>query len=305
MEHYNFDLIDGMTPRVFVPTPREDRRCWPKIDLIYRPQLRVLTTEDCAPVIHTDIATVTSNIATSGPIRVDVTVPLHRESVGSVDSQLDNRTDLCRAKTANRDPKDEGNMGVLPMSAPEVNSKLDLIVRPGTVKGMPCQTDEAMVHETKGDTSCVWLLQNDISLRTHRQTEFNAIQYSGLDRHCGICRDSGEMTQMDGYICFDCWCLMTLYCYVSCLVTVATTCLIETDQFVNDRNPFTWDMNLLCNRMTPFEATHGCVKMNQNFKGGFDNVGTRYNDTVDSRGLTQCADGQQRLLVHFSAGDTH
>ena len=55
VEHYNFDLIDGMTPRVFVPTPRDDRRCWPKIDLIYRPRLRVLTNEDCAPVIHTDI----------------------------------------------------------------------------------------------------------------------------------------------------------------------------------------------------------------------------------------------------------
>ena len=44
--------------------------------------------------------------------------------------------------------------------------------------------------------------------------------------------------------------------------------------------------------------------MNRNFKGGFDNVRTKYNDTVDSRGLTQCADGQQRRLMKFSAGDT-
>ena len=109
---------------------------------------------------------------------------------------------------------------------------------------------------------------------------------------------------MDGYICFDCWCLMTLCCCVSCSVTVATTCLIKMDQFVYDRNPFAWNMNLLCNHMQPFDAVRLCAKMNRNFKGGFDNVRIRYNHTVDSRGLTQCADGQQRLLVHFSAGDT-
>ena len=40
VEHYNFDLLDGMTPRVYVPIPREGRRKWPKEDLIYRPQLR-------------------------------------------------------------------------------------------------------------------------------------------------------------------------------------------------------------------------------------------------------------------------
>ena len=94
-----------------------------------------------------------SETVTSGPIRVDATVPLHKKGVASVDSQVDNRTYLYRANMANRDPKDEGDMGVLPMSAPDVNSKLDMIVRPGTLKVVPCQTDEAMVHETKGDPS--------------------------------------------------------------------------------------------------------------------------------------------------------
>ena len=290
VEHHNFDLIDGMTPRVFVPTPREDRRCWPKIDLIYRPKLWVLTN---APVIHTDIATV-PNSAASAPIRVDVTVPLHKESVGNVDSPLRKRTDSCSADAANWGPKDEGDMGVLPVSATEANSELDTIVHPGTVGEVCCQTDEAMVPENQEDPSCVCLLQSNISLSTHRQTEFNAIQHSNLDRRCGICLDSGEIAQMDGYICFDCRLLMTLCCYVSCSVTVATTCLIKMNQSVGDRNPLAWGMDLLCNHMTPFDANRLCVRMNRNFKGGFDNVRTRNNDTVDSRGLAQCVDGQQR-----------
>ena len=95
VEYHNFDLIDGMTPRVFVPTPREDRRSWPKIDLIYRPRLWVLTNEECAPVIHTDSATVPSNTVRSAPIGVEVTVPLYKESVGNVDSPLRKRTDSC------------------------------------------------------------------------------------------------------------------------------------------------------------------------------------------------------------------
>ena len=40
VENYNFDLVDGMTPMIYVPIPREGRRKRPKEDLVYRPQLR-------------------------------------------------------------------------------------------------------------------------------------------------------------------------------------------------------------------------------------------------------------------------
>ena len=39
VEHYNFDLIDGMTPMEYVPMPRKSRRKCPKEDLIYSPKL--------------------------------------------------------------------------------------------------------------------------------------------------------------------------------------------------------------------------------------------------------------------------
>ena len=42
--------------------------------------------------------------------------------------------------------------------------------------------------------------------------------------------------------------------------------------------------------MTPCDVICLYAKMNQNFKGGIDNVMMKYNDTVDSRGLQRCAD---------------
>ena len=77
--HYNFDLLDGMTPMVFVPTPRKDRRKWPKEDLIYRPQLREPCKEYCASVFHMELASPLLETAVSPPVSVDVEVPACRE----------------------------------------------------------------------------------------------------------------------------------------------------------------------------------------------------------------------------------
>ena len=55
--------------------------------------------------------------------------------------------------------------------------------------------------------------------------------------------------------------------------------------------------------MTPCDVIRLCAKINQNFKGGIDNVMIEYNDTVDSRGLQWCADGHHSSLAHASARD--
>ena len=55
--------------------------------------------------------------------------------------------------------------------------------------------------------------------------------------------------------------------------------------------------------MTPCDVIRLYAKMNQNFKGGMDNVMIEYNDTVDSRGLQRCADGHHSSLAHASARD--
>ena len=79
VEHYNFDLLDGMTPMVYIPIPREGRRKWPKEDLIYRAQLREPDNEYCASVLHTEFASPRLETAVPPPVSVDVEVPSCRE----------------------------------------------------------------------------------------------------------------------------------------------------------------------------------------------------------------------------------
>ena len=79
VEHYNFDLIDGMTPMEYVPIPRESRRKWPKEDLIYRPNLREPDIDYCASVFHTELASPRLETAVPPPVSVVVEVPSCRE----------------------------------------------------------------------------------------------------------------------------------------------------------------------------------------------------------------------------------
>ena len=75
VENYNFDLVDGMTPMVYVPIPREGRRKRPKEDLIYRPQLREPDNEYCASVFHTEVTSPRLETAVPPPVSVDVEAP--------------------------------------------------------------------------------------------------------------------------------------------------------------------------------------------------------------------------------------
>ena len=97
VEHYNFDLLDGMTPMVYVPIPREGRRKWPKEDLIYRPQLREPDNEYCASVFHTELASPRLETAVPPPVSVDVEVPSCREDLditGVIYAELNDHDDL-------------------------------------------------------------------------------------------------------------------------------------------------------------------------------------------------------------------
>ena len=79
VESYNFDLLDGRTPMVYVPIPREGRRKWPKEDLIYRPQLREPDNEYCASVFHTELASPRLETAVPPLVSVDVEIPSCRK----------------------------------------------------------------------------------------------------------------------------------------------------------------------------------------------------------------------------------
>ena len=108
-------------------------------------------------------------------------------------------------------------------------------------------------------------------------------------------------TECHTYTCWDCRCLMALCCGVSCLVTVITSRFIGIDLFIGGRHTHTWGSGLLGNSMMPCDVIRVYAKMNWNFKGGMNNVMIKYNDTVDSRRLQQCAVDNHSSLAHTSA----
>ena len=71
--------MDGMTPMVYVPMPRESRRKRPKEDLIYRPHLREPDNEYCASVFYTELISPQIETSVPPPVSVDVEVPSCRE----------------------------------------------------------------------------------------------------------------------------------------------------------------------------------------------------------------------------------
>ena len=72
------------------------------------------------------------------------------------------------------------------------------------------------------------------------------------------------------------------------------------DLFTEDRRVFTRGPGLVGNPVMPCDVIRVYTKMNENFKGGINNVMIMINDPVDSRYLQRCADNGYRSLAHAS-----
>ena len=72
------------------------------------------------------------------------------------------------------------------------------------------------------------------------------------------------------------------------------------DLFTEDRRVFTRRLGLVGNPGTPCDVIRVYTKMNENFKGGINNVMIRSNDPVDSRHLQRCTDNGHRSSAHVS-----
>ena len=70
--------------------------------------------------------------------------------------------------------------------------------------------------------------------------------------------------------------------------------------FTEDRRVFTRETGLVGNPVTPCDVICVYTKMNENFKGGINNVMIKNNDLTDSRYHQRCADNGHRSLVHAS-----
>ena len=88
---------------------------------------------------------------------------------------------------------------------------------------------------------------------------------------------------------------------VSCVAAIVIESrFFGIDLFTEDRRVFTRRLGLVGNPVTPCDAIRVYSKMNENFKGGINNVMIRSNHPVDSRHLQRCADNGHRSSAHAS-----
>ena len=88
---------------------------------------------------------------------------------------------------------------------------------------------------------------------------------------------------------------------VSCVVTIVIKNQLDgINLFTEDHRVFTRETGLVGNPVTPCDVIRVYTKMNENFKGGINNVMVKNNDLTDSRYHQRCADNGHRSLVHTS-----
>ena len=120
--------------------------------------------------------------------------------------------------------------------------------------------------------------------------------------HCvGVCGKADIVNRPETCSCWNCCCLMIWGYRLSCLAAIVIEGrFFGIDLFTEDRRVFTRILGLVGNPVTPCDVIRVYTQMNENFKGGINNVMIRSNDPVDSRHLQRCADNGHRSLAHAS-----
>ena len=122
-----------------------------------------------------------------------------------------------------------------------------------------------------------------------------------VDYCFGVCEKADSVNRQEACSCWKCWCLIIWVYHVSCWpAIVVKDQFYGIDLYTGDRSVLTRKLVLVGNPMKPYGVNRVYTKMNENFKGGINNVMLRNNDPVDRRYLQRCADNGLRSLTHAS-----
>ena len=122
-----------------------------------------------------------------------------------------------------------------------------------------------------------------------------------VDYCFGVCGEADSVNRPEACCCWNCWCLIIWVYRVSCWpAIVVKDRFYGIDLYTEDRSVLTRKMVLVGNPMTPYDVNRVYTKMNENSKGGINNVMLRNNDPVDRRYLQRCADNGLCSSTHAS-----
>ena len=113
-----------------------------------------------------------------------------------------------------------------------------------------------------------------------------------VNYRCNVCGKANSDNRLGTDSCWNCCCLIVGGYRGSCVTTIVI------NLFNEDHRVFTRDTGLVGNPVTPCDVIRVYTKMNENFKGGIDNVMIKNNDFTDSRYHQRCADNGHRSLAH-------
>ena len=141
----------------------------------------------------------------------------------------------------------------------------------------------------------------NISAGALQHVEMSNNQRNCVNYCCGVCGKANSVNRLGTGSCWNCCCLIVGGYRVSCVAAIVIKDrLYGINLFTEDRRVFTRGTGLVGNPVTPCDVIRVYTKINENFKGGIDNVMIRNNDPIDSRYHQRCADNGHWSLAHAS-----
>ena len=141
----------------------------------------------------------------------------------------------------------------------------------------------------------------NISAGALQRVELSNKQRNYVNYGCNVCGKDNSVNRSGTGSCWNCCCLIVGGYRVSCVVTIVIKDQLDgINLFTEDRRVFTRETGLVGNPVTPCDVIRVYTKMNENFKGGINNVMIKNNDLTDSRYHQRCADNGHRSLAHTS-----
>ena len=116
-----------------------------------------------------------------------------------------------------------------------------------------------------------------------------------------VCKKADSVNRSGTGSCWNCLCWIVWGYRVSCLAAIVIKDRLHgIDLFTEDRRVCTNRQGLGGNPITSCDIIRVYTKMNENFKGGINNVMLRNNDPVDSRDHQRCVDNRHWSWTHAS-----
>ena len=127
----------------------------------------------------------------------------------------------------------------------------------------------------------------------------------GVTDYCfGVCGMTDSVNRSKIGWCWDCVDWLLWGYRVSCLVTIVIKDRsYGIDLYTEEPRVYTSGLGLVGDPMRPYDAISVYMMMNENFKGGLNNVMLRHKDPVDSRYHQRCVDNKHEMGTRASVNN--